>query len=78
MDEFLISADDTTLFTKTGYLCISTYRLENFNELDKINVVIEEDMLNPSDSLDFLGVKLDNSLTWADQIEKSLHYGCLC
>jgi hypothetical protein len=55
---------------KTGYLCIQTHQRANSTSALESNVFIGEDRLNPADSVDFLGVKLDGCLTWSDHIEK--------
>ena len=56
--------------SKTGYLGIQTNQRNHANASSIFYVFIGEDRLNPSDSVDFLGVRLDGGLAWTDQIEK--------
>ena len=39
-------------------------------ESSGVSVFINEDRLSPSESAEFLGVRLDGGLTWSDQIDK--------
>lgn len=40
------------------------------NSCTELDVFIGEERLDSSQSIDFLGVRSDSCLTWADQIEK--------
>jgi hypothetical protein len=55
---------------KTGCLRIQTHQRSLANPSTNIDVFIDEVRLNHSDSVDFLGVRLDGGLAWSNQIEK--------
>jgi hypothetical protein len=56
--------------SKTGYLCIQTHQRNNRNPQTEVDVFIGDERLEPSDSIEFLGVRVDGCLSWADHIEK--------